>query len=426
MTDNTRTLKPLMLALLALTGCGGGGGGSADSTTAALTTTTPATTTTTDPTSGALSVDAGYGRIAIGGSNLVLAASTAGGAGTNSVRWIQVTGPAVTLEDDDTLTPTLTLPTAGSGAVLKFRVSVTDADGTTAEDDLSVELWVAESASDRTRRADFSANAAWGCTVDPIDSPTVAVTDAGSVQLFESNGIPAHATGTFPNSGNPNSITTVNTSYSIPTDPVDNGQLTEMATFGITLDGVKLERDTAESYSNAGQWNYEAITAGFAAGATANAPFSWLGTDCSNAHVQPTGEYHYHGLPEALINELGEDSSTPAAMILGGYAADGFPFYLRYGHTDPDDSTSPLAVMQGSWEVRSGTRTSGPGGSYDGTFRQDWHYVAGSGDLDECNGRFGPTPEHPEGIYHYYLTDDYPFIPRCVTGVPDASFRTRR
>ena len=37
---------------------------------------------------------------------------------------------------------------------------------------------------------------------------------------------------------------------------------TEMATFGITLDGIKLERDTAESFRNEGVWRYEAITPG--------------------------------------------------------------------------------------------------------------------------------------------------------------------
>ena len=51
-----------------------------------------------------------------------------------------------------------------------------------------------------------------------------------------------------------------------------------------------------------------------------------------------------------------------------------------------------------------------------GTFTQDYEYVAGSGDLDECNGRFGVTPEFPTGIYHYYITDTYPFIQRCVKG----------
>lgn len=62
----------------------------------------------------------------------------------------------------------------------------------------------------------------------------------------------------------------------------------------------------------------------------------------------------------------------------------------------------------------------------DGTFREDWEYVEGSGDLDLCNGRFGVTPEHPNSTYHYYITDDYPYIPRCVFGTPDGSVRVRR
>jgi len=52
-----------------------------------------------------------------------------------------------------------------------------------------------------------------------------------------------------------------------------------------------------------------------------------------------------------------------------------------------------------------------------GTFAQDWQYVAGSGDLDECNGRVGVTPEFPGGIYHYFATDSYPYFQRCVKGV---------
>jgi len=51
-----------------------------------------------------------------------------------------------------------------------------------------------------------------------------------------------------------------------------------------------------------------------------------------------------------------------------------------------------------------------------GAFTQDYEYINGSGDLDECNGRFDVTPEFPGGIYHYYATDGYPFVQRCVKG----------
>jgi hypothetical protein len=59
-----------------------------------------------------------------------------------------------------------------------------------------------------------------------------------------------------------------------------------------------------------------------------------------------------------------------------------------------------------------------------GTFLQDFEYVAGLaglGDLDECNGRVGVTPEFPNGTYHYYTTDTYPYVQRCVKGTAAAT-----
>ena len=55
-----------------------------------------------------------------------------------------------------------------------------------------------------------------------------------------------------------------------------------------------------------------------------------------------------------------------------------------------------------------------------GHFEQDWVFVEGSGDLDECNGRFGVTPEFPEGTYHYFITQTYPFVQRCLRGTATA------
>ena len=45
-------------------------------------------------------------------------------------------------------------------------------------------------------------------------------------------------------------------------------------------------------------------------------------------------------------------------MIAGGFAADGFPFNLRYGYRDPNNLQSGLVVVQGSWMLRPGTRPS--------------------------------------------------------------------
>ncbi|MBT4407996.1 MAG: YHYH protein, partial [Euryarchaeota archaeon] len=34
----------------------------------------------------------------------------------------------------------------------------------------------------------------------------------------------------------------------------------------------------------------------------------------------------------------------------------------------------------------------------------DYEYIEGLGNLDVCNGHFGPTPDFPDGIYHYHST----------------------
>ncbi len=406
------------VALLGACACSGGSTSSVDG---------PATVATTDAVSTTASstepeIEAGYKRIVLPGDAVTLNGSTQLAGDT---LWQQLSGPSVTLNDATIEDPSFAAPTVTETETLTFSFSVSSG-GTSISDTVAVEVHVAASVTDETQAADFSDRDGWQCTEDPVVAPDVIIEEVGGYRHFDSNGIPEHSTGSFPNSGNPNSIGTVFSSRYVTLEPEHTGSTTSMAEFGVTLDGVKLERDTAESYNNAGIWRYEAITAGLAAGTSAGAAFTWLGTDCNNAHVQPTGAYHYHGLPEGLIDRLGEGDAAAATMILGGYAADGFPFYLRYGHADPEDAASALVAVNGSWELRSGTRSSGPGGEYDGTFREDWEYVADSGDLDECNGRFGVTPEHPGGIYHYYLTDDYPFIPRCVYGTPDASFRRGR
>jgi hypothetical protein len=135
--------------------------------------------------------------------------------------------------------------------------------------------------------------------------------------------------------------------------------------------------------------------------------------------VQPTGAYHYHGLPMGLMAKLGADGKK---MLLVGYAADGFPIYTSYAHSIAGNATTPLKKMRSSWQLKKGTRPAGPGGSFDGKFTADYEYVAGSGDLDDCNGRFGVTPEYPQGIYYYCITDEFPGLARSWRGTPDQSF----
>ena len=139
-----------------------------------------------------------------------------------------------------------------------------------------------------------------------------------------------------------------------------------------------------------------------------------FGIDLNHAHVQPTGEYHYHDMPEKLIDKLNKGQT----MTLVGWAADGFPMYARYGYSKANDANSSIKVLTSSYRLKLTPDAGRPAVSLYplGTFRQDYEYVEGLGDLDECNGRAGVTPEFPTGIYYYAITDSYPYIQRCVKG----------
>ncbi len=139
-----------------------------------------------------------------------------------------------------------------------------------------------------------------------------------------------------------------------------------------------------------------------------------FGADENNAHVQPNGQYHYHGMPEGTLAKTGK------SVTLVGFAMDGFPVYARYGYTTATDASSAIKVITPSYRKKAAPDAGRPSTTTFpmGTFTQDYEYAAGSGDLDECNGRTGVTPDFPNGTYHYYITDTFPFIQRCLKGTP--------
>src|ERR1051325_4982383 len=242
----------------------------------------------------------------------------------------------------------------------------------------------------------------------------VIITLRGEQRAIEANGIPDHTPGQFPRRGNPNTISEQRHNFTVPTKPkaADKPTNADRGWFGVALNGVPFEAGTAEVWSR--DWKNEAI------GGSMN-----LGLDEHLAHVQPTGAYHYHGLPTGLIANLGGDGKK---MLLVGWAADGFPIYTSYAYADAKDATSALKKMRSSHQLKKGTRPGspdGPGGKYSGEFTADYEFAKGSGELDECNGRFGVTPEFPQGTYYYCLTAEFPFAPRLWRGTPDPSFQKR-
>ena len=96
-----------------------------------------------------------------------------------------------------------------------------------------------------------------------------------------------------------------------------------------------------------------------------------------------------------------EEATSPSPVI--GFAADGFPIFGPF----IADASGTIRRVTSSYILKEGYRVSMdgegafPGGVYDGKFRDDYEYVAGAGDLDECNGMFY------EGSYGYYATDSF-------------------
>ena len=192
---------------------------------------------------------------------------------------------------------------------------------------------------------------------------------------------------------------------------------------------VLLEPGTAETYPITGGNTYKVAGKNL---------YQDVGLDPSNAHNQPTmsgttalmyGNYHYHGIPEGHVARIGKGNST---MTLVAFAADGFPIYARYGYTARTSTTGGVKVMKSNYRLRTTAELTAAGYTDRpstaiaplGTFEQDWTFdAAAGGDLDACNGRYGVTPESPTtAVYHYFLTDSYPFLQRCVFGQNPASW----
>ena len=255
-----------------------------------------------------------------------------------------------------------------------------------------------------------------------------SITTSGNLRKITANNIPQHDVGLFGNSPgalNPNSITEQNSRYDIDLAPSMANSKTYLLnngpaySFGILLNGVEVDPVAAEPWphtkpvtnSHNWDWNLEATMVD-------------IGLDCNTAHVQPTGKYHYHGVPKLYLESITSNSNE---MLHVGWAADGYPIYYAYGFSSADDNSSSMKMLSSSYQLKSGERPgdgdSAPCGSYTGVYSADYEYVEGLGDLDECNGREGVTPEFPEGTYYYVITNEFPGVPRCFVGTPSNDFK---
>ncbi|MEL7352723.1 MAG: YHYH protein [Cyanobacteria bacterium P01_A01_bin.116] len=262
---------------------------------------------------------------------------------------------------------------------------------------------------------DMQSEAQWSCS--------------DGLRQLVTNGVPNHPTGEqFVAEGG--RIATHEVNVAMPLTPVTrtgtgqqiieiayalNGVLFNPGTGGRCASDVTDISECSQRPGSVGQWTIEAL---------GQSSFDF-GEDHNHAHVQRGGVYHYHGIPEGMLSE---ENLAGESMQLIGWAVDGFPLYARYGYSEADAGTGALRAMDPSYQLKATPDSERPNVDLIpmGTFSEDYEYVEGSGDLDECNGRFAVTPEFPQGIYHYYATDTYPFVQRCVKGTPDPSSRPVR
>ena len=212
-----------------------------------------------------------------------------------------------------------------------------------------------------------------------------------------SNGVPNHEIGKFPTKGNPNKFQKQKLRFCFSKKPLRNNDYSYIvSTVGVTLTGIPIRPGTAAWYDeNSSKKHSKNKSSGL--NLEAIRPFEKIfGIDEHNGHLDFRGLYHYHKPNNSLLLN-GEP--------LIGYAADGFEILYIPGK------------FKTSWQLKKGNRKTKPFGKYNGSFKEDYEFISGSGDLDECNGKI------VDGAYRYFATNSFPFFPRCHWGDVSKDFR---
>ncbi|MEM7346270.1 MAG: YHYH protein [Chloroflexota bacterium] len=200
-------------------------------------------------------------------------------------------------------------------------------------------------------------NAGWGNNVD--------ISIDGHRLIISTDGIPNHERLEFYAllGGNviPDPTAAQNHRFTIPLAPhlSDRQQETRLGPIGVAISGAVF----FNPYEGNGQT--VALDDNFEVNGV---PF----IDACNGHPTLDGLYHYHGVPYCITDTI--DTAGQHSTLIG-YMLDGIPVY------GPQD--------------RAGNAPT---------------------DLDACQGHTGPTPEFPEGVYHYHLLETPPYSIPCFSG----------
>lgn len=315
---------------------------------------------------------------------------------------------------------TLTINEKGSGTA---TITVTASDAEHSVDD-EFELTIEACPNDNSTATDA------GTCSSAAETNTYTESVSGGIRTIVTNGLPNHSyTNNSPTASELNGDTktfTVDATPSVAnviTSIIENDR--PVWAFGVGINGVKIDPGPAEPFifenTNTGEYNWDWVFE-----PTNNT--HEVALDCGMAHVQPDGTYHYHGdmapLADIELSGLGSGTTTPTDPVLIGWAADGFPIVYKFGR----DANGNIKELQPSYQLKSGARggdgVSEPCGAYNGKYTNDYEYVSGSGDLDECNGISQSITINSETFsYYYVITDAFPVISRCFVGQPDGSLR---
>jgi hypothetical protein len=217
--------------------------------------------------------------------------------------------------------------------------------------------WIRDDGTwDATRKLVVSGNVTW--------PGRWTIERQGDRRVFVSNGLPAHATGSFPIAPadpafqfdrNPNRIAEQSVRIELPANPVLAAQpRCAPGAVGILLTGVPL-------FSALDAPGRDAVAHEI--------------QDRCQGHPQMSGVYHYHSLTTCFDDKRTADGHSG----LVGYVLDGFGLFGLYGE----------------------------GGK-----------TLSSADLDECHGHTHPVMWDGKLVtmFHYHATPDFPYTVGCMRG----------
>ncbi|MBF0152384.1 MAG: YHYH protein [Magnetococcales bacterium] len=318
-------------------------------------------------------------------------------------------------------------------------------------------------------------------TVSTDGTPYYSGTSGGITYNVNSSGVitnsnSAAVTGTagFPTWNFNHTPAAVAHTYYIPTTPVLSSSFTPLGLsddFGVALDGIPFDPLTSTcgttSQATANKCSYRLEGRLQVTPSTPSSSYTTLrlGFDVHNGHSQSNpNAYHYHGIPCGIVASAGASpliacnpmstsntwSNLPSTPVVVGYARDGYPMvvqngvYSSYsvvtsassGRTVAVSTSYPLGSFSADMTTLGTTGTSFTATNLPtNTVLGDFKYTGPSGygtstsALGRCNEAPNTTStiktlDGQQAAYVYYVTPNFPMIPRCLIGNTDGPTTT--